>query len=50
MTKKQIKMLEEMMPEDYESYKIEGIESSKYDDDGNLLDKKMEFKKYLAEP
>lgn len=34
----QIKMLDEVLPKDYENYQIEGVEFVKYNEDGNRLD------------
>lgn len=50
MTKQQIAMLEEVMPENYDDYQIEGVEFTKFDQDGNRIDRKKTFEKYLAEP
>ena len=43
-------MLEQVLPEDYDTYFIEGIQFAKFDDDGNRLDKKHTFAQYMAEP
>lgn len=45
-----MKMLDEVLPKDYENYQIEGVQFVKYNEDGNRLDQQESYKKYIADP
>lgn len=52
LTAKQAKLLEVVIPEDYEKYQIKGVEFEKYDEDGNLISESQRegFERFLAKP
>lgn len=48
LTEKQKKLLEVVLPENYDNYEIQGVEFIKYDDDGIRVDEKDKSGKYIA--
>ncbi len=48
LTDAQIKLLDVLIPENYESYEIEGLKFEKYDENGLPLSQKSKYQEFLA--
>ena len=49
ITKKQLELLDIVLPENYDEYQIDGVDFVKYDDDGIRIDEKDKIRKYIAD-
>lgn len=47
MTKQQIKLLDQLIPDNYEEYDFGGLQFKKYNEDGLPLSDKAKFDKYM---
>jgi hypothetical protein len=49
LTEAQIKLLDVLIPENYENFEIEGIKFEKYDENGLPLSQKAKYQEFLAD-
>ena len=49
MTEAQIKLLDVLIPENYENFEIEGLKFEKYDENGLPLSQKSKYQEFLTD-